>query len=385
MRPRKPGWMNSQPRLFNPSRRRFLQFSAAAMSTVALANCQGRRAGNSQADADAQADPAASSDEPLYIYTWADYSDEGVYQRFTERTGIQVVADVYDANETMLAKMQAGGGRQYSILYPSDYMVQQMIELNLLSEIDKSQLTGLDSLRDQWQNPPYDPDNQHSVPVSWGTTGLIYDTTVISAGPEDWDYLWDSQSQLSGRMTLLEDVRETMGAVLKSLGYSYNATDPQQIEAAYNRLRELKPAIAAFQSFGWEDRLMAGDLLVSMTYSIVGNALPADNPNLRYVIPESGSSVWTDTMVIPRGAPNPAAAYAWINFMLEPENAAFAVEQLRFATPSEPAFELLPNELKESETLFPPDEVLARCENIAPLDDATTELYDKYWTELASV
>ncbi|MBD0335573.1 MAG: extracellular solute-binding protein [Cyanobacteria bacterium Co-bin13] len=377
--------MNSRSHLFNPSRRRFLQFSAAAVSTVALANCQGQQSRTPDTEAETQTGSAASSDEPLYIYTWADYSDDEVYQRFTERTGIQVVADVYDSNETMLAKMQAGGGKQYSVLYPSDYMVQQMIELNLLSEIDKSQLTGLDDLRDQWQSPPYDPDNQHSIPVSWGTTGLIYDTTVINPGPTDLNYLWENQSRLSGRITLLEDVRETMGAVLKSLGYSYNATDPQQIEAAYNRLRELKPAIAAFQSFGWEDRLIAGDLLTSMTYSIVGNALPVDNPNLRYVIPSTGSSVWTDTMVIPQGAPNSAAAYAWMNFMLEPENAAFAVEKLRFATPSEPAFDLLSSELKESETLFPSDDVLAKCESIAPLDETTTELYDKYWTELASV
>lgn len=375
-----------QPRssLFSPSRRRFLQFSAAAAGAVALSNCRPQSDPAATENAEGNA-PTAGADDPLYIYTWADYSDDEVYQRFTERTGIQVVADVYDSNETMLAKIQAGGGNQYSVLYPSDYMVQQMIELGLLSEIDKSQLTGLDSLRDQWQNPPYDPDNTHSVPVSWGTTGLIYNKDVISAGPTDLNYLWDNQSALSGKITLLEDVRETMGAVLKSLGYSYNATDPAQIEEAYNRLRELKPAIAAFQSFGWEDRLIAGDLVMSMTYSIVGNALPLDNPNLEYIIPEGGSSVWTDTMVIPQNAPNAAAAYAWINFMLEPENAAFAVEKLRFATPSEPAFDLLPEEIKASETLFPPSDVLAECESIAPLDEETTALYDRYWTELTSV
>jgi spermidine/putrescine transport system substrate-binding protein len=368
----------SRSTLFSPSRRRFLQFSAAAVSTAALANCRPQDTTSSDAGA-----PSATG-EPLHLYTWADYSSDEVYARFTEQTGIQVIADVYDSNETMLAKMQAGGGGQYSLLYPSDYMVQQMIELGLLTPIDAAQLRGLDDLRDQWQSPPYDPDNAHSVPVSWGTTGLIYDTNVISPGPEDLNYLWENQAELSGKLTLLEDVRETMGAVLKSLGYSYNATNPTEIEAAYNRLRELKPAIASFSSFGWEDQLIAGDLLMSMTYSIVGNALPLDTPSLTYVIPSTGSSVWTDTMVIPQGAPNPEAAYAWINFMLEPENAAFAVEKLRFATPSKSAFELLSSEIKESETLFPPDEVLAKCEGIAPLDEATTELYDKFWTQLTS-
>jgi spermidine/putrescine transport system substrate-binding protein len=262
-------------------------------------------------------------------------------------------------------------------------MVKQMIELTLLTSIDKSRLQGLDQLRDKWQSPPYDPDNAHSIPVSWGTTGFIYDSEVLTTPPEDWDYLWENQDQLAGKLTLLDDVREVMGGTLKSLGYSYNSTDPKELEEAYQKLRELKPAIAAFQSFGWEDPLIAGDLVLCMTYSILGNALPLDNPNLKYVIPSSGSSVWTDTMVIPKTAPNVEAAYAWINFMLEPENAAFAVEQLKFATPSQAAFDLLPNELKDNTNLFPTAEMLAKCEGIASVGD-TIDVYDKYWTELKS-
>ncbi|HEY9761140.1 MAG TPA: extracellular solute-binding protein [Trichocoleus sp.] len=385
MRFRQFGPGNQHSRLFNSSRRRFLQFSAAAVSTVALANCQRQQATPSAETNSGAAPKAAGSDEPLHIYTWADYSNEEVYQRFTEKTGIKVVADVYDSNEVMLAKLQAGGGKQYSILYPSDYAVQEMLESNLIIELDQSKLKGLDNLRDRWQDPSYDPGNKHSVPVSWGTTGLIYNTDVIKPGPEDWNYLWDNQKELSGKITLLEDVREMMGAVLKSLGHSYNSTDPKEIEAAYNKLRELKPAVVAFQSFGWEDQLIAGDLVMSMSYSTLGNALPKEHPNLQYMIPKSGSSVWTDTMVIPQGAPNLEAAYAWINFMLNPEDAAFAVDKLTFATPNKSAFDLLPNEIKESKTLFPPDDMLAKCEGISPLDTAALDLYDKYWTQLTSL
>lgn len=366
------------------SRRQFLQFSATFLSTLALANCQRDSSDSASTTPAASGDsPASPSGEPLYLYTWADYSDEEVYKRFTEKTGIEVVADVYDANETMLAKMQAGGGNQYSILYPSDYMVKQMIELGLLTSIDKSRLQGLDQLRDKWQSPPYDPDNAHSIPVSWGTTGFIYDSEVLTTPPEDWNYLWDNQAELAGKITLLDDVREVMGATLKSLGYSYNSTNPQELEEAYQKLLELKPAIASFQSFGWEDPLISGDLVLSMTYSILGNLLPVDNPNLKYVIPSSGASVWTDTMVIPKTAPNVDSAYAWINFMLEPENAAYAVERLSFATPSQAAFDLLPNELKDNTNLFPTAEMLAKCEGIAPVGD-TIDLYDQYWTQLKS-
>lgn len=384
MRPQKFPSPRRSPLLL-PSRRRFLQYSLAALSGVALANCQ-RSASNTTASPEAGSSPAASpaaNGEPLYIYTWADYLSEEVNQRFTEATGIEVVADVYDSNEVMLAKLQAGGGNQYSIIYPSDYMVRQMIELDLLTSIDKSRLTGLDNLIERWKNPTYDADNAHSIPVSWGTTGFIYNNKVIDPGPEDWDFIWDNKEALSRKMTLLDDVRETLGATLKSLGYSYNSTNEQELEAAYEKLRELKPHIASFESFGWEDRLISGDLNLCMTYSILGNALTPDNPQLTYVIPSSGTSVWTDTLAIPKTAPNVDAAYAWMNFLLEPENSAFAVEKLRFATPNQAAFEQLPNEFKENEKLFPSEAMLAKCEGIQPVGDAT-EIYDRLWTQLRS-
>ncbi|NJO39521.1 MAG: spermidine/putrescine ABC transporter substrate-binding protein [Cyanobacteria bacterium CRU_2_1] len=364
-----------------PTRRRFLQFSTAALSAVALANCQRRQ--SESPTAEAQPNAQATNSEPLYIYTWADYANEEVNQRFTEKTRIEVVTDVYDSNETLLAKMQAGGGRAYSILYPSDYMVKQMIDLDLLTELDHSQIAGLNNLLAQWQSPPYDPNNTHSVPISWGTTGFIYNTQVLSPGPMDWNDLWEDTDRFAGKITLLDDVREVMGATLKSLGYSYNSTNPAELEEAYQKLLELKPAIASFQSFGWEDQLISGDLVLSMTYSILGNALVLDNPDLDYVIPNSGTSVWTDTMVIPTTAPNPDAAYAWINFMLEPENSAFAVEKLQFATPNQAVVDRLPKELTGNTDLFPTSEILAKCEGIAPVENAI-EIYDQYWTRLKS-
>jgi spermidine/putrescine transport system substrate-binding protein len=365
------------------SRRRFLQFSAATLSTFALSNCQRNQPGAESTASGTQSIAQVDNSEPLYIYTWPDYINEDLQNRFTEQTGIKVVADTYDANETMLAKVQAGGGTQYSILYPSDYAVREMVGLNLLAKLDHSRLQGLDQLLDRWKSPVYDPDNAHSIPLSIGTTGLIYDTNVLNPGPDDWDYLWQNIEQLSGKLILPDDVREVMGATLKSLGYSYNSTNPAEIEAAYNKLVELKPAIADFESFGWEERLLAGDIALVMGFSIVGNALVLDNSELDYVIPSSGTSVWTDTMAIPTSAPNLDAAYAWINFMLEPENSAFAAENLKFATPNQAALAMLPEELTSNTDLFLTPETLAKCEGIVPVDEAI-DLYDRYWTQLKS-
>ncbi|HEY9647822.1 MAG TPA: spermidine/putrescine ABC transporter substrate-binding protein, partial [Chroococcidiopsis sp.] len=313
------------------------------------------------------------------------YFDDELLTSFTESTGYKVVADIYDSNETMLAKLQAGGGGAYSIIYPSDYMVQQMIELDLLEPLDKASIKGLGDLLPNFQSPVYDADNAHSVPASWGTTGLAYNpATLNGVEPTDWNYLWDNKAKLSRRVTLINDPREVLGAVLRSLGYSYNSTDAKQIEEAYKRLVEIKPVITNFTTDGWRDLLITGDVFISMGYSVDAIDVIAEDSKIKYLIPASGSSIWTDTMAIPKSAPNRDAAYAWINFMLEPANATKIVERLKFATPIKPAIDLLPPDLKANTNLFPPAEILAKCEGIAPVDSKIAELYDRYWTELTS-
>lgn len=371
--------------LSRTSRRRFLQGSAAALAGVGLANCQrtiGEAGETDTASTDSAPDTAQASGT-LHIYTWADYTDDELAAQFTEATGIDVKIDVYDSNETMLAKMQAGGGANYSLIYPSDYMVTEMIDLGMLTELDKSRLVGLDKMREKWKSPVYDPDNTHSIPYSWGTTGLLYNSEVLTNPPTDWNYLWDNSDVLSRKMTLLDDVRETMGAVLSSLGYSYNATDPAELEEAYQKLLELKPSLASFKSFGWQDELLSGDLLLSMVYSVEGIPVSLENPTFKYVIPESGSSVWTDTIVIPTSAPNVDAAYEWINFNLQPQVSQETVERLFFATPNGEAMTMLSKDLLDNQNLFPPEELLAKCEGIAPVGEANA-LYDEYWTKVTS-
>jgi len=384
--PRKRSLYSSQFRRLGPTRRRFLQGSAAAIAGVTLANCRQNIAVQSETE-EAVAAPAegtgGAGSGVLHVYTWADYTNDEMVQAFTDKTGIEVIVDIYDSNETMLAKMQAGGGEAYSIIYPSDYMVQQMIELGMLTKLDKARIMGMDNIFDKWQDPVYDSSNTFSVPFAWGTTGLLYNTEVISDSPEDWDYLWENASELSRRMTLLDDVRETMGMVLKSLGYSYNSTDPAEIEEAYNKLVELKPNLASFMSFGFEDGLLSGDLAVVMAYSVDALSSIAEDDRLNYIIPTSGSSVWTDTLVIPTTAPNVDAAYEWINFNLDPAIAQLNTETLFNATPNKVAYENLSNEFKSDEKLFPPEEILAKCEGIAPVGDASA-VYDEYWTRVTS-
>lgn len=370
------------PAQFRPtpfSRRRFLQTTVTAASGMALSSCGWTLAKVRSAPAQA----TTESKKVLYIYTWSGYTDDDLLNRFEQDTGIRVVADVFDSNDAMLARLQALGGGQYSIIYPSDYMVQKMVELGLLYELDQSRLKGLDTLFPRFQNPAYDPYNRYSIPLSWGTTGLLYNPQKLSGVPDDWDFLWDNRSTLAKRMTLLNDMREVIGAVLKSLGHSYNSKDPDHLLQAYEKLKEIKPFLASFTTDAWRTQILSGDLALSMVYSADASEISEENNQLRYIIPKSGSSLWTDTLVIPVTAPNVEGAYAWMNFMLRPDVAAQICERLSFATPSQTAFAKLPPEVAKNPIMFPPEDRLAQCEGVAPLG-RFNEVYEAYWTRLTS-
>lgn len=361
----------------NINRRRFIKGSAAALSGMALSSC-----GWTLADIKPQA--RRTSTDTIYIYTWAGYTDDDLLRQFEAETGIRAIADVFDSNEAMLARIQAQGGGDYSIIYPSDYMVQEMVDLELIRELDHSQIDGLDNLFETFADPGYDPGNGHSIPISWGTTGLIYNKSALGEAPEDWDYLWRNAKDLRRRMTLLNDVREVLGASLKSLGYSYNTTEESEVKEAYEKLVELRPAIASFNSDAWRTQILSGDLLVAMCYSSDANEITEEDDNFAYIVPSSGSSVWADTLVIPRTAPNIAGAYAWMSFMMRAKVSADITQRLSFATPNRPGYELLPKDVRTNPNLFPSAETIDRCEGLKPLGEEVGAMYDRYWTKLTS-
>ncbi|NES25711.1 MAG: spermidine/putrescine ABC transporter substrate-binding protein [Symploca sp. SIO3E6] len=370
--------MNERTFLKHCTRRQLLQVAASTtFSSLMLSGC-GWTLANERPTVTAQ-----GNSNLLYIYTWAGYTDQDLLERFTKETGIKAVADVFDSNEAMLARFQAGGGGAYSIIYPSDYMVEKMVSLNLLRELDFSRITGIERVFPKFLDLEYDPKNLHSVPLSWGTTGLIYNKKKLLVPPTDWNYLWEHQKQLSNRMTLLNDLREVMGATLRMLGYSYNSNNPQEIQQAYEKLMELKPSLASFSSESWRSQILSGDLLVAMCYSDGANEVMQENPDLEYILPQSGSSLWMDNLVIPKTAPNLEGAYAWINFMLQPDVAAQICQRLSFATPNQEAFNILPSEVQDNQSLFPPSPAISHCESIAPVEEVS-EVYDYYWTKLTS-
>jgi spermidine/putrescine transport system substrate-binding protein len=360
------------------TRRKFLQYGllGAALSQ-GLSSCGWRLA-------DIRNQTAAPEGKPdaFYAYTWTSYTNDDLLKEFQQQTGVRHVAEIMPSNEEMLATFQAGKGQIYSLIFPSDYTVETMQEKGYLQVLEADRLENLDTLLPSLAQTGLINGQRYCVPLTWGTTGLLYNSQKITNPLTDWEYLWQNKEQLTRRMTLLEDAREVFGAVLHTLGHSQNTSDLGQIKQAYEKLQQLKPYIANFTTDAWRDPLLAGDLWVCMAYSTDATDLMKENPDLKYVLPTSGTNLWGDTMVIPVTAPSKDMAYDWINSVMAPEKAAQLSQTLGYVPSTQAAIDLLPEEVKRDPVKFPPPEALSRCETMKILSPEATAAVDQYWNQL---
>lgn len=366
------------------SRRRVIcGLTSALISPFLLSGCRTRS-------------DAGASRNQLNVYSWADYLHPDVIPEFERRTGVKVVYDTFASNEALLAKLQAGAS-DYDIVVPTGYMLRQLVKMKLLKEIEHDRIPNLGNIMERFFKAAHDPGLSHSVPYTWGSTGIAYNAAAIRsifapmeafsetpylAGervPADWDVFFDAR--LSQRMTLLDDSRETIGFALKRRGYSYNSTDSAHIASAVADLKEQKPLVMCYTSDQVITQLASGDSWLSLVYS--GDAFQAkrENRDVQYVIPISGASIWLDSLCIPSTAPHVENAYKWIDYILEPEVGAQIANYTRYATPNRLSLPLVKEELRRDRSLYPPEEVLSRCEEIGDVGRAVFT-FDRMWTEL---
>jgi spermidine/putrescine transport system substrate-binding protein len=316
----------------------------------------------------------------LHLYSWADYLHPDAIAEFEKRYGLKVIYDTYASNEALLAKMQAGASN-YDVIVPTSYMVKSLKKLGLIQKLDKERLTNFKYTMPRFQNTAFDPHCDYAMPYTWGTTGIGYNSAAFSgrAQPDDWEVFWDDR--LTRRITLLDDARETLGMALKRKGHSYNTTDTHMILEARNDLIGEKPLVMSYTSDQVILQLASGDCLASLVYS--GDAFQAarENTDVRYVIPRSGSSIWTDNLCVPTTAPNVKNAYLWLNYMMEPAVAAATANYTRYSTPNVQALKMIDPELLENKNLYPTESVMDRCETIGDIGQ-TIFVYDRMWTEL---
>jgi spermidine/putrescine transport system substrate-binding protein/spermidine/putrescine transport system permease protein len=313
----------------------------------------------------------------LNLYIWSNYIAPETIQKFEKRHGVRVNLDLYDTNEALLAKVQTGNVA-YDVLCPSNYPIQILLAQNLLRPLDHSALPNLANVDPGLLDRDYDPGNRYSVPYFWGTGGIGYRKS--KTGPVDsWGALWDPR--FKGRILMLDDGREALGAALKWKGGSYNATDPAQLALAKRLLIEQKPLVRAYDSGNFHDVLLSGDVWLAQGWSGQFATVMAQDPDLGYVIPKEGASLFIDSLVIPASAPHPELAHAFIDFTLEPEIAAEICRTMYYSSPNRAALPLLSKEMRENPAIFPPPDVMARLELIEDLGESTV-LWDRLWTEV---
>ncbi|MEC0302460.1 ABC transporter substrate-binding protein [Terribacillus saccharophilus] len=301
-----------------------------------------------------------SGGNTLTVYNWGDYIDPAVIDEFEKETGITVVYETFDSNEAMMTKIQQGG-TSYDVAVPSEYTIEKMKEEDLLLPIDHSKIPNLKNIDSRFMDLPFDPGNKYSVPYFWGTVGIVYNTKQIEGIEFDsWEDLWDPS--LKNKIVLIDGAREIVGMGLNSLHYSLNDTDPEHLQEAYDKLVSLKPNVRAL--LGDENKLLmaSGEVSIGITWSGDASEIMAENEDLDYVVPEEGSNLWFDNMVIPKTAKNIDAAHEFINFMLDPKIAAQNTEYVSYSTPNKEALQYMPEEMVNDERFYPPPELTDRLE-----------------------
>lgn len=322
--------------------------------------------------------PTAAVAEELNIYAWSGELPQEVIDDFAAETGIDITFDTYDSNESLIAKLEAGAAG-YDIVNPSQYAVQILAKKGLIEELDHSKISNYGNISDVFQNISYDAGNKYSIPYVWGTTGLAYNSECVDQPITSWKALWDEK--YAGRIYMLDNMLAAYIAGLQVNGFDANTTNPDEIAKATDSLIEQKKILAGYNSTNFAELVASGEACIVEAWS--GNVLQVtiDNPNVHYVLPDEGGTMWVDGYSIPKGAVNVDAAYKFLDFLLRPEVAAKTTILTQVANTVDKSKELLPPEIAGNAAVFPSPEKLANADFILDLGDAM-KYYQDGWTKV---
>ncbi|MBN2684566.1 MAG: extracellular solute-binding protein [Pontiellaceae bacterium] len=314
----------------------------------------------------------------LNVYNWADYVDEDQLAAFEKEFNCKVVVDTFDSNESMYAKLKAGA-TGYDVIFPSSYMCKIMSDQNMLVQLDHARLPNLTNLDPAFKALLIDKENRYSVPYAFGYTGIGYRTDKIKNPEASWDLF--ANTQYSGRTTLLNDIRETIGAALIKLGYPLNSTDEKQINEAADLVIKWKKQIAKFDSEQYKTGIDSAEFILVQGYSSDLLMVMDENDDIDILFPKEGMASTCDEMVIPTSSDNQDLAYEFINFMLRPEVAAANMEWNLAQIPNLPAYDLIDEEVRNNPAIFLTPEVLANCQILEDVGGAIV-LYTQAWDRI---
>jgi spermidine/putrescine transport system substrate-binding protein len=378
------------------SRRDFVKVAAAG----ALGLGVGAVAGNTIATSSVSAEKAqlqARIDElqkkigrnysgTVKVYNWSEYIAEGLLETFKDEYGVDVVYDTFESMDEARSKIFVGNSG-YDVVILTDYVIPDAIDGGFIQELNYDNIPNAKHLLDTFKNPEYDPGNKYTLPYLWGTTGLAVNTTLVTDQVTGWSNVFDVDflKKYSKKVTMLSEARELIGAALKSLGYSLNSVDDNQLEAAKQILLKQKPYLAKYaDATDYIPGLTANEFWVSHTYNGDAVKVGMENADVKYVHPKEGETLWTDNMTIANGAPNKDAGEAFINYILSPEVDALISNFRGYANPNKDATSLVLPTISDDPAIYPPPEVMARLERERPFNAEEKAKWDKIYTEITS-
>ncbi len=326
------------------------------------------------------ASQALAASKELYVYNWSEYMPDSVLEDFTKETGIKVVMSTYDSNEALYAKIKMVDAKGYDLIVPSTDFVARMRKEGLLAPLDKSKLANLGNLDPKLMNRPFDPDNTYSVPYMWGSTAIAVNTKdPAAASVSTFADLW--KPELKGKLLLPNDMRGVLGMGLKRLGLSLNETDPAKVGQACDLLMPLMASVRVFDSDSPKQALLNNEVQVAVLWNGEAFIAAGENPDIRYVYPKEGFSLWVDNLCIPKNAANVENAHIFIDYLLRPEVAAFICQEMGYSTPNLAAKAILPEDVRTNAIVYPSSEDMDRGEFETDLGPAV-KAYEECWMRL---
>ncbi|MCD6008294.1 ABC transporter substrate-binding protein [Halomonas sp. IOP_31] len=326
----------------------------------------------------------------LYLFNWTAYMDPAIIQAFEDKYDVEVVQNYFNSLPEMFAKLNTGGASQYDIIVPSNYYVPRLIETGLVQKLDKSKIPNFDNIMDQFKNTDYDPGSDYTAAYQYGVTGIVYNTETFPAAPKSWSLLFDPKVNAGRPFGLMGDGQVSMGAACAYLGYGYACTDSEAWKEAAKLLLDTKQR-GNFSGFvdGTPalQQLARGVTHVSLSYNGDYLYYREENPesfaNIEFMIPDEGTEIWVDSMMIPSGAPNPELAYKFINFILDPEIGAQLSNYNYYSSPNAAAKPYLDAVLTKP-PVTPSDADLERLSFTPSLQGDKLQMFNQLWTEVQS-
>jgi spermidine/putrescine transport system substrate-binding protein len=325
----------------------------------------------------------AAEEKALLLFNWSNYMSPDLLKRFEAETGIKVTLDTYDTNESMLAKLQAGGAG-YDVVVPTGPTLQQMIRDGLVLKVDASTMANYKNLKKPFDHPDFDPDRAFSVPYMWGSTGLVYDTTKVAGGKIDdtWKELFEPRPDFVGKIGMLKDMGEVMTAAAYYLGFDQCTEKPEEGQKILELLEKQKPAVKIYSAEGTVDRVADGEVTMEHMWNGSFHRAHAKLPTILYVYPREGLNLWGDNFAVPKGAKHIENAKLFLNFMMDPKNAAEASNFTGYNNAITGSEQYLKDDLRNDPAFNTPETMVPRLKQTRLCSKAALDLRERIWTRL---